>query len=149
MKKERDELSKSLQVIEKDLKKTVADIQPKKLQAAFKKMVEAIESKKLIQDEEDSDEDLKEELAELATQLEVKCEEVLTYKLNFERLQVRTVLVMAVEVFWKTFWTPYALYMPDFEVASLNLKAVIQFFQNLCCCFITEVLEIRLYDDLD
>jgi len=103
VKKERDELSKSLQVIEKDLKKTVADIQPKKLQAAFKKMVEAIESKKLIQDEEDSDEDLKEELAELATQLEVKCEEVLTYKLNFERLQVRTVLVMAVEVFWKTF----------------------------------------------
>ncbi len=142
MKKERDELSKSLQVIEKDLKKTVADIQPKKLQAAFKKMVEAIESKKLIQDEEDSDEDLKEELAELATQLEVKCEEVLTYKLNFERLQVRTVLVMAVEVFWKTFWTP-------FEVASLNLKAVILFFQNLCCCFITEVLEIRFYDDLD
>ncbi len=142
MKKERDELSKSLQVIEKDLKKTVADIQPKKLQAAFKKMVEAIESKKLIQDEEDSDEDLKEELAELATQLEVKCEEVLTYKLNFERLQVRTVLVLAVEVFWKTFWTP-------FEVASLNLKAVILFFHNLCCCFITEVLEIRFYDDLD
>jgi hypothetical protein len=89
VKKERDELSKSLQVIEKDLKKTVADIQPKKLQAAFKKMVEAIESKKLIQDEEDDD-DLKEELAELATQLEVKCEEVQTYKLNFERLQVRT-----------------------------------------------------------
>ena len=89
MKKERDELSKSLSVIEKDLKKTVKDIQPKKLQAAFTKMVEAIESKKLIQDDadEDDDEELKEELAELAEQLEVKCNEVLTFKVNFERLQ--------------------------------------------------------------
>jgi soluble cytochrome b562 len=91
VKKERDDLSKSLQVIEKDLKKTVKDIQPKKLQAAFKKMVEAIENKKLIQDEAEDDEDvsdLKDELAELAEQLEVKCNEVQTYKLNFERLQV-------------------------------------------------------------
>jgi myosin heavy subunit len=89
VKKERDELSKSLKVIETDLKKTVKDIQPKKLQAAFKKMVEAIENKKLIQDD-DGDEDLsdlKDELNELATELEVKCEEVQTYKINFERLQ--------------------------------------------------------------
>ena len=73
------------------MKKTVKDIQPKKLQAAFKKMVEAIENKKLIQDEAEDDEDvsdLKDELAELAEQLEVKCNEVQTYKLNFERLQV-------------------------------------------------------------
>ena len=50
-------MSKSLLVIEKDLKKTVKDIQPKKLQAAFTKMVEAIESKKLIQDEPDEDDE--------------------------------------------------------------------------------------------
>jgi len=31
--------------------------------------------------------DLKDELAELATQLEVKCSEVQNYKLNFERMQ--------------------------------------------------------------
>ena len=81
-------MSKSLLVIEKDLKKTVKDIQPKKLQAAFTKMVEAIESKKLIQDEPDEDdEELREELAELAEQLEAKCLEVQTYKVNFERLQ--------------------------------------------------------------
>lgn len=53
VRKERDDLSKSLQVIEKDIKKTVKDIQPKKLQAAFKKMAEAIEKNKLVQDESD------------------------------------------------------------------------------------------------
>merc|ERR1711910_145889 len=97
-KKEKDELCKKFQALEKELKKTVKDVQPKKTQASIKKIVESIEKNSLVQKSEPFVDDsetvdpaemvaLAEELEEVVVQLEVKCNEVEQWKSNFEGLQ--------------------------------------------------------------
>ena len=94
-KKEKGELCKKFQALEKELKKTVKDIQPKKAQASIQKIVESIEKNTLVQKLEPEEDlvdpaemvALAEELEELVVQLEVKCNEVDEWKSNFNGLQ--------------------------------------------------------------
>ena len=99
--------------LEKELKKSVKDVQPKKAQAAIKKLIEGIEKNSLVPKDDTaataaaasaaaaveaagmSEADqaemnaLADELEEVVIQLEVKCSEVDEWKSNFESLQVR------------------------------------------------------------
>ncbi|TRY74800.1 hypothetical protein TCAL_07117 [Tigriopus californicus] len=86
MKREKDDLCKTLKVVEKDLRKVARDVNQKKVQAQIKRMVEGIEMNTLIPKTEAETTALK-DLEELANQLSEKCEEVGTWKSNFEKLQ--------------------------------------------------------------
>ena len=99
--KDKEDLCRSFKAVEKEIKKQVKDIQPKKVQTAMKKLVESIEKNTLVpkddlapvsagMSEEDQAEmnALADELEEVVIQLESKCSEVEEWKANFESLQV-------------------------------------------------------------
>ena len=52
--RERDDLGSKFKVLEKELRKTVKDVQPKKAQASLKKLLEGIEKNSLVQAKESS-----------------------------------------------------------------------------------------------
>jgi predicted nucleic acid-binding Zn-ribbon protein len=79
VKKEKDDLGKSMKVIEKDIKKHLSNIKPAKIQTDMKKLVESIENNSLIPRNEAEENSMK-ELLEKTDQFE-------SVKTNFDRLQ--------------------------------------------------------------
>ena len=87
VRKDKEDLSRTLKVIENDLRRVIKDVGGKKAQSAIKKLVEGIEGNRLVPRTHEETSALR-DLEELAAQFEDKCGEAHTWKSNFEKLQV-------------------------------------------------------------